>query len=42
MDRDTRVSIKNALDTMKIATPEDFQKAALELYQKQNEARDKY
>ncbi|MFW5611286.1 MAG: hypothetical protein ACOCNE_00295 [Prevotella pectinovora] len=42
VDRDTRVSIKNALDTMKISTPEDFQKAALELYQKQNEARDKY
>lgn len=42
VDRETRESIKNALDTMKIATPEDFQKAALELYNRHNEAREKY
>ncbi|MGM9733896.1 MAG: hypothetical protein ACI3YT_07250 [Prevotella sp.] len=42
VDRETRQSIKNALDTMRIDTPEDFKKAAIELYKKHNEAREKY
>lgn len=41
-DRELIGSIKNSLDSLEIKTPEDFQKAVIELYQKHNEARDKY
>lgn len=42
IDRELVGSIKNTLDSLEIKTPEDFQKAVIDLYQKHNEARDKY
>lgn len=41
-DREIRQSIKETLDSLKIETPEDYQKAVIELYKTQNEARNKY
>ena len=41
-DRAIRESIKNSLDSLEIKTPEDFEKAVIELYRTQNDARDKY
>lgn len=41
-DRETRESMKNALDSLEIETPEDFQKAVIEMYRTQNDAREKY
>lgn len=41
-DRTILGSIKNSLDSLAIDTPEDFQKAVIELYQKHNDARNKY
>ena len=41
-DREMRESIKNSLDSLKIKTPEDFEKAVIELYRTQNEARNRY
>lgn len=41
-DREMRESIKNSMDSLKIDTPADFQKAMIELYQTQNENRKKY
>ena len=42
VDRALISSIENSLDSLEINTPEDFQKAIIELYQKHNDARDKY
>lgn len=42
VDRSLLESIKNSLDSLAIDTPEDFQKAVMELYQKHNDARNKY
>ena len=41
-DREMRESIKNTMDSLKIDTPSDFKKAMIELYQTQNENREKY
>ncbi len=41
-DRELRESMKEKLDSMKTETPEDFQKAVIELLKVQNEIRDKY
>ena len=41
-DRALLGSIKNSLDSLAIETPDDFQKAVIELYQKHNDAREKY
>lgn len=41
-DREMRESIKNSMDSLKIDTPSDFQKAMIELYQTQNENRKEY
>ena len=41
-DRETKESIKNALDSLEINTPKAFQDAAVELYKAQNNARNKY
>lgn len=41
-DRETKESIKNALDSLEINTPKAFQEAAVELYKAQNKAREKY
>ena len=41
-DREIRQSIKQTLDSLEIKTPEDYQKAVIELYKTQNEARSKY
>lgn len=41
-DRALLSSIKNSLDSLSIETPEDFQKAVIELYEKHNEARERY
>ena len=46
MDRDTdrelRESIKASMDSLQIKTPEDFQKAMINLYKTQNENRKEY
>lgn len=41
-DRETKESIKGALDSLEINTPKAFQEAAVELYKAQNQAREKY
>lgn len=41
-DREMRESIKNSMDSLKIDTPADFQKAMIELYKAQNANREKY
>ena len=41
-DREMKEAIKNSLDSLEIKTPEDFEKAVIELYRTQNEARDRY
>lgn len=41
-DREMRESIKNSMDSLKIDTPADFQKAMIELYKAQNSNREKY
>lgn len=41
-DRETKESIKDALDSLEINTPKAFQDAAVELYKAQNNARNKY
>ena len=41
VDRGTKESIKNTLDSLEISTPEDF-KVAIELLQEQNSNREKY
>lgn len=41
-DREVRESMKEKLDSMRTETPEDFQKAVIELLKVQNEIRDKY
>ena len=41
-DREMRVSMKAALDSLQIETPEDFQKAVIGLYNAQNEGRVDY
>lgn len=41
-DRETKESIKNALDSLEINTPKAFKDAAVELYKAQNNARNKY
>ena len=41
-DREIRQSIKQTLDSLDIKTPEDYQKAVIELYKTQNDAREKY
>lgn len=42
VDRETKEVIKKSLDSLEIATPKDFQEAAIELYKAQNQAREKY
>lgn len=42
MDRDMKASIKKSLDTLQIKTPEDFQNAAINLYEAQNRNRNRY
>lgn len=42
MDRALRESMKEKLDSLRIDTPEDYQKAVIELLKVQNETRDKY
>lgn len=41
-DREMRESMKSALDSLQIETPEDFQKAVIGLYNAQNEGRENY
>ena len=41
VDRDTKESIKCALDSLEINTPEDF-KTAIDLLHEQNSVREKY
>lgn len=41
-DREMRESMKEKLGSMKTETPEDFQKAVIELLKVQNETREKY
>ena len=41
-DREIRESIKNSLDSLKIKTPDEYEKAVIELYRTQNEARERY
>ncbi len=41
-DREIRKSIKQTLDSLEIKTPDDYQKAVIELYKTQNDAREKY
>lgn len=41
-DRGMREGMKAALDSLRIETPEDFQKAVIGLYNAQNEGRDNY
>lgn len=42
VDRKMRESIKNSLDRLQIKTPEDYEKAVIELYKTQNENRKQY
>lgn len=41
-DREMRAKIKDSLDSLQINTPDDFQKAMIELYKTQNENRKAY
>ena len=41
-DRELRESMKEKLDSLGTDTPEDFQKAVIELLKAQNETREKY
>lgn len=41
-DREIRESIKQSMDSLQIDTPEDFQKAMIQLYETQNANRKKY
>lgn len=41
-DRALIESIKKSLDSLRISTPDEFKKAVIELYQKHNDAREKY
>lgn len=42
VDRELKESMKRTLDSLQIETPDDFVKATIGLYEKQNEARKKY
>lgn len=41
-DRDMQESIRQSLDSLQIKTPEDFQKAMIEMMRVQNERRNNY